>query len=966
MEALPAGFQLEQPTEQPLPTAPESGLPEGFQLEEEKYGTTGQQAIAALEGLAKGVAGPLAPLVETKVLGVKPEAITAREELHPWTHGLAQTAGLVGSMLTGVGEAGLILKGAEAAVGATKLGKAALAVSELGPQVPSAAAKVGAAALKGAIEMGMFQGSDEISKAILGHADPETPVASAIAHMGAAGVLGGAFGGVFGAAGIGFARLAETKMAVEAKKALEELGARTAVPAAEEMTMENAIARTVPTLDKEAAKTMEVYDRLGIPVLKGNVAGDRLTQMAEDTLLKAPYTVEGGKRNALYQANWNTVTGKVENLFPAGRVELEDAGNALTEGLTKEIANEAALHNERYALIKELTPEINVVSKDLNKIAKGITEIEGVKSDFTSPAARLARNIAKELEAGNIQTVDQLEAYRSRLGKRFSFATLAPEDKRIISITQQRLNDLTENTIERHADKFVSDILARKDLTPDQMRSIWGDKIDRLMNLNAQVKEAKTKYAPFRKKFSELTEWLGKGSVGGPKDAIDFIQNRLEPEDVIKRLTSHKYAGLPKFLRENFPEQYDIIRNFEKAKLYQDANKGKTFNYNKLLKDFNALPRAFREAIFTPEEIQLLQDADHFFKKVPPSFNPSGTSHVNALREWATNPAKMASAEARDVFLKHVIVGKDVSPQLQKIIGGNATDAEAAAALKVLSQGETQGLYQVLQYVKQAERGAKQMGHATESLFKAGGQQAIEAEVTERQREQLKKYIEEDKFTEELNKQLQKPSGQGEPQNFAEGGEVKEKPSNQNHLSTYLPEQAMLMQAAKARIVNVLSQAKPQKPAQMPFDMPTKNKAAERNYNKLLDLAIKPLGIMNDVKRGSLTTEKLGSFVKMYPELYNQLSQQITHKVTEAQLKGVKPDYKTRQAMSLFLGAPLESNMTPQAIALNQSIFAQAKGQAQQAAAPMKPKKSTAPLSKTANAYETPDQSRAQRYQRNK
>lgn len=146
-----------------------------------KYATPGQQALTALEGAAQGIGGPIATLAESGlsklgVPGISAEEQAGREKENPWVHGLAETAGVAGSMLTGVGEAAIAMKGAEALAQTAKLGK------------------VGAAVLKGALSNGIIQGVDEISKAILGQGDPENAVSPFMA-IGTSAVLGGLLGG---------------------------------------------------------------------------------------------------------------------------------------------------------------------------------------------------------------------------------------------------------------------------------------------------------------------------------------------------------------------------------------------------------------------------------------------------------------------------------------------------------------------------------------------------------------------------------------------------------------------------------------------------------------------------------------------------------------------------------------------------------------------------------------------------
>lgn len=100
------------------------------------------------------------------------------------TMGQFEDNAAIGSLITGGGVVGLAGKAADAASTYARLGK------------------VGSAALKGAITSGIIQGSDEISKAILGQGNPEAAVNPYLA-TGAAVLFGGALGG----AG---AKLAET------------------------------------------------------------------------------------------------------------------------------------------------------------------------------------------------------------------------------------------------------------------------------------------------------------------------------------------------------------------------------------------------------------------------------------------------------------------------------------------------------------------------------------------------------------------------------------------------------------------------------------------------------------------------------------------------------------------------------------------------------------------------------------
>lgn len=167
-----------------------SGGPEGaipidqFESHEGKYGTLGQQGLAAVEGLGKGLAGPLATLAEKK-LGVKGEDIEARAEENPVTHYGAEAVGLVAPALLTEGTS-LLPKLTQAGV----LEKAgSLASKALGVE---GASKV---AVKMGVENALFTLGDEVSKAINGNPNS---IETAAMHVGLSGLLGAGIGAPLG------------------------------------------------------------------------------------------------------------------------------------------------------------------------------------------------------------------------------------------------------------------------------------------------------------------------------------------------------------------------------------------------------------------------------------------------------------------------------------------------------------------------------------------------------------------------------------------------------------------------------------------------------------------------------------------------------------------------------------------------------------------------------------------------
>ena len=130
----------------------------------------------------------------------------------------------------------------------------------------------------------------------------------------------------------------------------------------------------------------------------------------------------------------------------------------------------------------------------------------------------------------------------------------------------------------------------------------------------------------------------------------------------------------------------------------------------------------------------------------------------------------------------------------------------------------------------------------------------------------------------------------------------------------------------------------------------------ERAYKEALDIANKPLSVLQHVKDGTLTPENLKHFNSMYPELHDHLNKKITEKITQMQVDDERPTYKVRQGLSMFMGTPLDSTFTPANMQAAQSVFAPKPAAQQNLPAQGKNKKGTSTLSKAAENYQTSTQ----------
>lgn len=90
-------------------------------------------------------------------------------------------------------------------------------------------------------------------------------------------------------------------------------------------------------------------------------------------------------------------------------------------------------------------------------------------------------------------------------------------------------------------------------------------------------------------------------------------------------------------------------------------------------------------------------------------------------------------------------------------------------------------------------------------------------------------------------------------------------------------------------------------------------------FNKYFGAVNDPVGVLNQVKDGSLSTEAMEALQAVHPELLQQMQQTVMENMVSKKLPSL--NYATKIALSKFLGQPLDSGMLPQVIASNQASF---------------------------------------------
>lgn len=927
----PAGLDafLSAPAAQPQAPSEPAGLNSFIEedLKEEKYGTPGQQAIAGLEGLAKGVAGPLATYAE-RMAGVKPEDIRGREEVNPVTHGVAEAAGLGAGFLTGTGEAGLAMKAGELAEVAVGLGKVSEAANlarlakaakdapeaaQLALQAAEAAkgvsfgAKVGSAAVKQAAEMAILESGDLVSNRLVN--DPQTASESALANIGLMAALGGA-GGAFGAGVVSPLWKATAGPKIEgalkaltshmggaegqlARKTAQELEAVTGVMVPQELKpVINEVPGAMSTHSylnqNDTSIAGRAYQR------KVNEYESQLAAKSLESLGKAPNSIEALPELDKY------AMGRAQG--EALKRDLEQMARPTLNGYNtfNEEAKNSIISGERKRMIADQIANTSI-EKGWHK-----AQDEG--------SAKLAQDIISKLEKQ--ETVQDLKKFITNLRENHPFGKETYGAARDMGrILHSNLEDIVAENIMRAGGS--SQQAAAKVNAYNQLRKNYASLMNHIDNLN---------------------EHLHVGRYDGPESFMKALgeHSTQHGERVINQLSGKNNANVLELLKSS-PEALNLVKSYHVDNLLseavQKAPAGKKINVNHLVNTIgnpNKMSPQVRSLIMSPEQQKVMQGVQSALEAMKdPTHNFSNTARTVAKQSYgAISPISLIAA-----LMGHGEAG------LLSFMGSlgmsEARPAVKLALLKFLGSEapvKAEGFKTMVSMIDSAYKSEKTLNKAVKGLFVPGMSVLKDSEMpSAKEIAKLNKLVSEHK--DNPDKLLQQQTG---------------------NLAHYAPVHDVATAKATQTALNYLQSIKPQPAQSGPLDKPLPvDPGATARYNRALSIAQNPMVVLKHVKDGTLQRSDVQDLNALYPGYSKMVAEAVTNELVTHQSKEEPVPYKTRMGLSLFLGQPMDSSMKPASIIAAQPA---PKGPPQQEQAQGKTKRGTTSLGKHNSMYNTPQQ----------
>lgn len=623
----PAGMMEDLAGSPPPPGMQEEVKQDALQSE---YGTPKQQLIAGLEGAAQGVAGPLATLAETKMLGVPEKDILKRQEANPFTHFGTQALGLAGSIASGAGFGAKAAQAGEAALGALGI-----------------TSKVGSLATKAAVENMMISGGDEVSKMIL--KDPNQSVQSGITDIGLSGLLGGGLGGAMGLWSQTFGKQTSGILNAIADKAGGIEGAP--INSVDNMVAQSGIEVNPVVRAALSGDTAAIKD-FGLLRESSTKSGQKVVEALNDFKKQA----SDGIAHAL---------GKnPEDITNLAHLSEAESGNEIKKSLVDTIKEQLAPIGEQFERIKSKYTNEALPDAYKGSIATRATELadkEGYSLSPKFPQGKVIRDLIEDLP--NLKTMEDLRKYTSVLGDT-TFSN--PELRRVGGQLKSILRDAEDELITATAGAKAPETLAE----------------------HAAARES---YKSAMSLIDNLNDRLHVGKFHGPDSFLSALRE-MSPEDIIRRLSPKSDSELIPLLNQNFPKVGDKVRDYYLSQaLRGSASKaapGEVLNPKTFFSAVDKMAPETREFLITPEASSKLEAIQGLLERLPARENPSGTAKTldSLLSHF---PASATGIGA--LVLGHGVPGAVAGyalGHLTKLLARDVPDAVKLATLKFLGSSK--------------------------------------------------------------------------------------------------------------------------------------------------------------------------------------------------------------------------------------------------------------------------------------
>lgn len=614
------------------------------EMEQERYGTLGQQALTFVEAAARAASLGTSDFAENEA-GVSSEARLARMRVNPGTNFAGNVTGLVGlgAATAGLGEVPAVLGETGNVISPALSGGLRNVVAR------TAGGGLGGAALGGATEGAAIGTGSVISDKALG--DPDLNAQKIAATIGGQALLGGVLGLGGEYAGQKFSGWMN-KNAPIPQAVQDEINTANKAGEFENAQYDNG-------LRKDAHEIVRAATEEGLPIGESMVSDNRLLQAGESSLMQGAPTIPKILRNRMWTNAFNAVTDKIKGIVPMPDMSMAEAGQSLRNGIVNKIQDLYAPVRNIYDFIDEVAPTVPLSEGTTEQLAKDFMDNEHVKLFPDSPQTRFAESMGNNVQVA--QTAADLGVQKG--GVRGMAQSTIPAEQRVAASIADKINTAQEDAVIKHAE----DLQKFLDGARPQMQELYKPMMDKLNQLVPAMRAAREAYKPFIEKVARLSKELGDAKIYGPEDAMSYIKN-MPVEKIVSRLSGKGNSQFRAWFTAEFPEEAAILREYEKNVLKNKATVNGDLDPNKFLKliDRNHMEPEIKKYLFSPDEIKRLDNLGKYMNRFPKNFNPSGTAAAGGFRRFFSSPVGAAAENLTDFgILAYIKAAGKLPPEMQ-------------------------------------------------------------------------------------------------------------------------------------------------------------------------------------------------------------------------------------------------------------------------------------------------------------
>lgn len=890
------------------------GLDELTKNELKDQGDPLSGVMAGAEGMANSLTGGISGALEGNLYPGAKQDILNRREQHPVATTVGNLAGLGVGATTGTAEAAVL----------NKAGDVAASI------IPGTnfLSKIGSAAVRGAVEAGLYQSGDENLKRVLN--DPNYSVQNALANVEGAALFGGILSGGLGVAGQGLKAVASSKTTGVLKAVASKLGgieSQGATPVSDalgtmgieaspeanaalsdSLSMQN-MARGVMDSDSSSAKAFNGK----ITDFKGQINDALLQSLGKEPGEAMPEIskYERGKEigNSLAKEYDAKISGPVSKY---NQLESKYMGVDLPQDTTTATS---APDSNPYMPAKTTT---STVPGSTSKIVDQLSQLAHTEGWAASPSSDIMREVNRTIKELPLQkTLSDLDNYSK---------AISDNTKSTLPFGQQTPLSRAGQMIRKIVEDEKSNVIESK-LGTDAPGTL------------EMYKDAKAQYSNVAQIRNQIDASLhARGSISGYGKAIRAMA-QTDGESVLNRLSGKGDASLLQTLQQHFPETANLVKQYHIDTALEGAARkagpDEAFSAPHLIHNITKMSPEVQQFAL-PEGAAGKMEAGstllNQLKTLSKSFDKNAGGVGHALTKLPGSTLGLVTG----LMSHNPALG--ILTVLGKHAGSEASDALRVGLLKWLSTDAPvsgEGFNSMVDMLHNSIKGDAMATKAATNVFRAGADVLPSSKMASDEKRV--------KFQKILDKLRDNPAPLFN--------------DNNDHLGHYMPDHQVAMGQTMGSVMSYLNSIRPGIQKAGPLDSEIQPSSFQKaDYNKALDIANQPLSVLPKIKAGTITPQDIRHLSAMYPALYKSLASKLTDQMAEHLSKDEPVPYKTRMSLSMFLAQPLDSTMSPYSIVAAQPLPPQE--QPQGGAPGNKPKHSMNSLNKLPSQYQTPSQSR--------